>query len=326
MHKALIAPQTLAGLTGKHLDVLHEAGFKTVFPPSSHQLTEDELLEQLDGVTASVAGSEPYTAKVLDSHPQLKIIARVGVGFDAVDVQAATERGVAVTIAPGTNQEAVAEGAFALMLSLAKNIVRRHLEVRAGTWPRQANLPLRSKTVGILGLGRIGKAVAIRARVFGMDVIAYDPYPDESFAEANDIRLMSIDEVISSSDYLTLHLPLTAETKHTINTQTLSLMKPTAFLINTARGGLVCEADLYEALKSEKIAGAGLDVFEHEPPGKIPLFELENTVFAPHTAGMDVKSRDDMALSAAEAVVDLSQGRWPAEKMVNPDVKDNFQW
>ncbi len=325
MTKALIAPMTLAGLEGPHLDILHQAGFETVFPPSAHQLNEEELLKQLDGVTVSVAGSEPYTARVLDAHPQLKIIARVGVGYDAVDIPAATERGVAVTIAPGTNQEAVAEGAFALMLALAKNIVTRHLEVRAGTWPRQANLPLRKRTLGIVGLGRIGKAVAERGKVFGMNMLAYEPYPDEQFAKDHGVKLVSLEEVLSQSDYITLHLPLSAETKYLINKDSLKLMKSTAFLVNTARGGLVCEADLYEALKNGTIAGAGLDVLEHEPPGMIPLFELDNTVFAPHTAGMDVQSRDDMALSAAQAIVDLTQGKWPSEKIVNSDVRDKFK-
>lgn len=324
--KALIAPQTLAGLEGRHLDVLREAGFDLVFPPVAHQLTEEQLLQQLNGICVSLAGSEPYTSRVLAAHPQLKIIARVGVGYDAVDVSAATAQGVAVAIAPGTNQEAVAEGAFALMLALAKSIVPRHLQVKAGEWPRFANLPLRSRALGIVGLGRIGKALAVRGRAFGMPMIAFDPIPDEAFAKEHGIRLASLEELLAESDFVSLHSPLIPATKHLINKRTLGLMKPSAFLVNTARGGLVCEADLYEALKNGAIAGAGLDVFEQEPPGASPLFELDNIVLAPHTAGMDVKSRDDMALSAAQAIVDLSQGRWPSEKIVNPEVQSSYRF
>src|SRR5262249_52368246 len=134
------------------------------------------------------------------------------------------------------------------------------------------------------------------------------------------------DRLLSESDFLTLHLPLSAESKHLINAKTLARMKPTAYLVNTARGGLVCEADLLAALKAKKIAGAALDVFEEEPPGKSPLFELDNVLLTPHAAGVDLRSRDDMALSAAEAIVSLSRGEWPAEKVVNPEVRERFRW
>ena len=137
---------------------------------------------------------------------------------------------------------------------------------------------------------------------------------------------MPFERLLAESDFLTLHLPMTAESKHLINRRTLALMKPTAFLINTARGGLVCEEDLLEALRTNKIAGAGLDVFEEEPPGKNPLFQLENVLLTPHAAGGDVQSRDDMSLSAAEAIVALSRGEWPAEKVVNPEVRERFRW
>src|SRR5437763_10558083 len=147
MPKVLIAPMTLAGLEGEFLRVLRDAGFELVYPPHAHQMNEEELLRQLAGIDASVAGSEPYTPRVLKAHPQLKVIARVGVGYDAVNVPAATEQGVAVTIAPNTNQEAVAELCFTLMLCLAKDLVNQHLAVKAGGWPRRALLPLRGRTL-----------------------------------------------------------------------------------------------------------------------------------------------------------------------------------
>lgn len=326
MDKVLIAPMTLAGIEGEFKRALRAAGFELVPTPHAHQLTEDELLGQLKGIKASVAGSEPYTARVLDANPGLRVIARVGVGYDAVDVDAATQRGVVVTIAPGTNQDAVAEQTFALLLALAKDLVPQHNSVRAGGWPRRANQPLRGRTLGIAGLGRIGKAVALRGKAFLMPLLAYDPVPDTAFAAANGIELVSFEDLLRRSDYLSLHLPATPETKHLINRKTLTLMKPTAYLLNLARGALVCEADLLEALKAKRLAGAGLDVFEDEPPGKNPLFELDNVVMTPHAAGTDVQSRDDMALSAAQAIVSFSRGEWPAEKVVNPAVREHFRW
>jgi len=326
MPKVLIAPATLAGVDASFLTVLRDAGFDLVFPPVVRQLTEDELLDQLHGVCASLAGSEPYTRRVLAAHPQLRVIARAGVGYDAVDTAAASAHGAVVTITPGTNQDSVAEHTFALMLALAKGLVPLHLGTKAGKWPRQANLPLRGRTLGIAGLGRIGKAVAVRGACFDMKLLAYEPFPDNQFLCQHKITLTTLEKLFAEADYLSIHVPLTPESKHLVNKKTLALMKPSAFLINTARGGLVSEADLTEALKTKRIAGAGLDVFEEEPPPPSELFELDNVVLTPHVAGVDLQSRDDMAESAARAIVDLSRGQWPAEKIVNPEVRAKFKW
>jgi phosphoglycerate dehydrogenase-like enzyme len=326
MPKVLIAPMTLAGLETSFVKVLREGGFELVYPGVGRQLVEEEILVHLQGIDASLAGSEPYTRRVLEAHPRLKVIARVGVGYDAIDVDAATEMGVAVTITPGANHDSVAEHTFAIMLALAKDLVFQHNALTAGGWPRKTNLPLRGQTLGLAGLGRIGKAVALRAESFGMNLIAYDSLPDQAFAHAHHIRFMTFDQLLSQSDFLSLHLPYTKESKHLINKATLARMKPTAYLINTARGGLVREADLYDALKNKRIAGAGLDVFEEEPPGNIPLFQLDNVVVTPHNAGTDVKGRDDMAEMAARAIVSLSKGEWPGEKIVNPQVRGKFRW
>jgi D-3-phosphoglycerate dehydrogenase len=327
MPKVLIAPMTLADLGGPYADLLRGAGFDLVYPKRPVQLTEDELLQLLQGVSAAIAGSEPYTRRVITANPILRVIARAGVGYDAVDVQAATERGVAVAIAPGTNQDAVAEHTFALILALAKNVVSQHPAVKAGQWPRQANLPLRGRTLGIAGLGRIGKAVALRGEAFMMRLLAHEPFPDTQFARDHGVTLVSFEQLLRDSDYLTLHIPLLPESRQLINRKTLALMKPTAFLINTARGGLVNEADLAEALRSKRIAGAAIDVFEQEPPAKNhPFFALENVVLTPHGAGVDLQSRDDMALSAARAIVALSKDEWPAEQIVNPEVRARFRW
>jgi D-3-phosphoglycerate dehydrogenase len=325
--KALITPTTLAGIDSPFLHVLRDAGFEVVFSGRPHQLTEQELLEVLPGVSAVLAGSEPYTPRVIAANPQLRVIARAGVGYDAVNLAAATAHGVAVTIAPGTNHEAVAEHTFALILALAKDVPNQHNAMHQGQWPRKANLPLRGRTLGLVGLGRIGKEVALRGKAFGMRVLAYEPFPDQAFVTSHGIELVPLDNVLAEADYLSLHIPLTAESKHLINRQSLARMKPTAFLINTARGGLVCEADLAAALQAGRLAGAGLDVFEEEPPSKPnPLFRFENVVVTPHAAGVDLKSRDDMAESAARSIVALSRGHWPDGAVVNQEVRARFRW
>lgn len=326
MPKVLIAPSVLARIDGDYAKVLQKAGFDLVFPARAAMLNEAELLDILPGVEATLASSEPYTPRVLEAHPQLKVIARMGVGYDAVDVVAATRLGKVVTITPNTNQGSVAEHTFSLMLGLVKNLISQHTGTREGRWPRGSNLPLRGQTLGIAGLGRIGKAVATRALAFEMNVIAYDPYPDTEWAARHGVRVVSLQELFRESDFLSLHLPMSNEARYMINKQTLAMMKPTAFLINTARGGHVCEADLLEALTSGKLAGAGLDVFEQEPPGKNPLLELPNVVLTPHAAGVDTRSRDDMARSAAEAIASLYHGEWPGEKVVNTEVKSVFHW
>lgn len=326
MPRVLVAPAPLAGVQASFIDTLKGGGFELVYPKRRAQLTEDELLEQLAGCVASLAGSEPYTPRVLKAHPQLRAIARAGVGYDAVDCEAATAQGIAVCIAPNTNQDAVAEHTFTLILALAKDLINQHVGTLEQKWPRRANLPLRGRVLGVAGMGRIGKAVALRGIAFGMKVIGYDPYPDRAFFEKHGIRLATWDDLVRESDYLSLHMPASREAKHLINAQSLSRMKKTSFLINTARGALVNEPDLVAALKNGTIAGAGIDVFEEEPPGDHPLFQLKNVVITPHAAGVDLQSRDDMAESAAQAIVSLSRGEWPAEKVVNPDVKSKFKW
>lgn len=326
MPKVLIGPAQLAGLDAGFVHVLKNAGFELVFPKKRLQMTEEELDEQLAGVVATIAGSEPYTRKVVSNHPQLRVVARAGVGYDAVDCQVCTEKGVAVTITPNTNQDAVAEHCFAMMLALAKNLINQHQGTVANKWPRQTTLPLRGRTLGIAGLGRIGKAVALRGQCFGMKLLAYEPFPDHAFAQKVGLTFVPLDRLIAESDYISLHVPMSPESRQMIRKETIAKMKPTAFLINTSRGGLVNEPDLLEALQSKRIAGAGLDVFENEPPGDHAFFKLDNVVVTPHAAGVDLQSRDDMALSAAEAIVSFSKGEWPTEKVVNPDVKKTFKW
>jgi D-3-phosphoglycerate dehydrogenase len=325
--KVLIAPAPLKEIEPVYGPQLRAAGYDLVFPARNAQMTEDELLAQLPGCVASLAGSEPYTRRVIEraAAAGLKVIARAGVGYDGVDVAAATAHGIPVCIAPGTNQDAVAEHTFMLILALARNLIAQHTLIKQGQWPRRANLPIRGRTLGVVGCGRIGKAVILRGLAFGMKVVAHDPYADRDFLEKHGVPLLPFEEVLRQGDYVTLHMPMMPGTRQIINAQTLTLMKPTAFLINTARGGVVNEADLSDALQNKRIAGAGLDVFEEEPPTGSPLLTLDNVVLTAHTAGVDQQSRDDMARVAAQAIVRVLSGDWPDGWVVNPEVKEKWK-
>jgi phosphoglycerate dehydrogenase-like enzyme len=330
--RVLVAPGPLKGIEHAFAPILRDAGYAFEYPvrkdfSAETTMSEAELLAQLPGCVASLAGSEPYTRTVIAKAAPagLKVVARAGVGYDAIDLQAATDHGVAVCFAPGTNQEAVAEHAFALILGLLREVRRQDIAIRQGKWPRSAVGFARGTTIGIVGLGRIGKAMATRANAFGFEVLAAEIAPDIGFCEANRVTLVSFEELLRRSDVVTLHVPKTPLTKSMIRKETIALMKPTAYVVNTSRGGVIHEGDLYEALKSGRIAGAGLDVFESEPPQTTnALFTLDNVLLTAHTAGIDRKSREDMARVPALAIVKLLAGEWPAEWVVNPQVKDKF--
>lgn len=327
MPNVLILPEPLRQKDGPFREILEGAGFRCIDLPPGPTATEAELREVLPGADALLAGGERFTAEVLDLAPRLRVIARTGVGYDAIDVDAATDRRVAIAITPGTNHESVAEQMFSLLLALTRDIIVNDRKIRDGGWTRKLVQPIRGKTLGLLGLGRIGRAVATRALAFGMKVIAYDPLADPDFDTRHGIVRRVLEDVLAESDVLSLHLPLVPATRGLIRRETLALMRPGSILINTSRGGLVVEADLAESLASGHLAGAGLDVFNHEPlePGN-PLVGLPNVVLSPHLGGIDTKGMADMAELAARCVVSLHQGQWPAGCIVNDELAAGWQW
>jgi phosphoglycerate dehydrogenase-like enzyme len=285
------------------------------------KLTEDELLAALPGVFATLASSEPYTARVFREAPDLRVVARWGVGYDAIDVGAATRHGVVVCTAVGANHEAVADYAVALMCALQRGLVRNHRLITSGAWKTEFRPGLWRATVGIVGLGRIGQAVARRCAGFAMRILAYEPYPDMAAVQALGVELVSLEELLRRADLVTLHCPATPENRHLIDAARLALMKPTAHLVNTARGSLVDESALHEALATGRLAGAGLDVFEKEPLFDSPLFGLDNVILSPHVAGIDETSEVAMADRALDAILAVWRGEVPPrECVVNPEV------
>lgn len=323
MSNVLITTEVLRDAPGSHVDLLHSTGYRVRFPAKTALLTEHDVLEAAQGSIAVIAGSEPYTDRVLADLPALRIISRNGVGYDRIDVPAATRRGIAVTITPDGNHQAVAEHTMALLLAVGRSIVSGAIDTRQGNWRRRSiSIPLRGKTLGIVGMGRIGRSVAVRAAAFGMRLLAYETFPDREFTKQYGIEVVGLDALLEQSDFVTLHTPLTPETHEFINASTLGRMKPGSVLVNTARGGLINEGDLLEALTSGHLAGAGLDVLATEPPPLgHPLVALENVIISPHLAALDEQAVEDMAEGAARNIVDIFAGKWPMTALINPDVK-----
>jgi D-3-phosphoglycerate dehydrogenase / 2-oxoglutarate reductase len=329
MPTALIGAEPIRRKPGTFRTLLESAGFEVLDPPSEAKLSEADLLEWLPRCDAHIAGGETISAEIIAACPKLRAIARTGVGYDAVDVEAASRRKIPVTITPGANQDAVAEHVFALLLALAKDVTMHDRALHSGRWSRTPlPRPIRGKAIGIVGLGRIGRAVATRAVAFGMKVLAFEPVGDrEAFTSKHGIERVEFDELLERSDVVSLHLPLVEATRGLFDRSVFARMKPGALLINTSRGGLIAEPDLIEALRSGQLAGAGLDVFDREPPpSDHPLWALTNVVLTPHMAGLDEQSMADMAEMAARCVVDLHQGRWPAECVVNPELAPGWTW
>ncbi len=323
MPNALIGSGPLRNQPGRFRDILHEAGFETLDPPGSGALSESELREYLPRCSAIVAGGEPLSAEVLALCPDLRAIARTGVGYDAVNLESANEKAIAVTITPGTNHDSVAEQSFALLLAVLRRVAINDQIIRSGGWDRTLVAPARGKVLGLVGLGRIGRAMIPRALAFGMEVLGFDPVDQTS----NSVRRVSLDELLAQSDIVSLHLPLTPSTRGLFNRALFQKMKPGSYLINTARGGVLNEPDLADALTSGHIAGAGLDVLEQEPPTlPHPLISLPNVVISPHIAGIDTQAMDDMATMAAQTIVDLKNGLWPSERIVNPEIQPRWKW
>ncbi len=273
-------------------------------------LKGDELLKRLEGVDGYIAGLDYITADVVKQMPaSVKVISRYGAGVDRVDIPACKERGIIVTNTPAANATAVCEMAFGLMLCAARNIPALHKAVEAGQWPRSNGMELAGKTLGIVGLGAIGKRLALRAKAFEMNVIAFDPYFDAEFGKKNDIVCMDIDELFKAADVVSLHVPLTDSTRHMVDAKRIQEMKRGSIIINTARGGLIDEEAAAEAVKSGQLRGLGLDAFEQEPLTDSPLKNLPGVVFTPHAGGHTTQAISRMGMMAVDNCIQVLSGQ-----------------
>ncbi len=268
--------------------------------------SREELEAALTTAEALIVRSETkVTAEMIAKAPNLKVVARAGIGVDTIDVAAATKRGIAVMNAPGANTVSAAEHAIALLLSLLRHIPEAAVTMKEGGWDRKRfeGSELRGKTLGVVGLGRIGGYVAQVAHAFGMTIIAYDPFVAPQRAVELQARLLPIEQLLQEADIITLHVALTDETRHLLNAQRIKLMKPTAFLVNTARGELVDEQALVAAVKEKRIGGAAIDVFAEEPlPKDSPLRGLERVLLTPHLAASTSEAQKRVAIEICTAV------------------------
>jgi D-3-phosphoglycerate dehydrogenase len=289
-------------------------------------ITPEELANTIHEYNGIVVRSRTKLTKdILKNADNMQIIARAGVGVDNIDLDAATEKGIMVVNSPESTSVTVAEHTMGLILSMARKISIADKSVKDGKWEKKKfmGVELRNKTLGVIGMGRIGSQVVNRCKSFGMDAMAYDPYLPEEVAKQMGVELTDLNTVLKNSDFITIHVPLTPETKHSISTPQFELMKDSAFIVNCARGGIIDEDALYDALVNNKIGGAALDVYEEEPPKESKLFDLDNIVLTPHIAASTKEAQRDAAIIVADEIIELTKGNNPKNVLNMPRIDNN---
>jgi D-3-phosphoglycerate dehydrogenase len=311
-HRILITTTSFQDTPGKHHDLIADAGFEV--ERARGPLAEPEILALVGSFDAIICGDDAFTRPVLQKClPRLKVLSKYGIGVDKIDLAAATDLKIPVCFCPGVNHVTVAEHTFGLLLSLTRLIPQQDAIVKKGEWKRSTGRELAGKTLGILGLGRIGKEVAKRALAFEMKVCAFDLYWDEAFAKQFPVeRKQTAEEVLRASDVVSLHMNLTGENKEFVNAARIATMKRGAYLLNCSRGGLIHEGDVAAALKGGQLGGYGADVVEPEPIAKTnPLLGAPNVVLTPHVASRTFESVERQATMAAENLIRVLNGQAP---------------
>lgn len=305
---------------GEAAALLQEAGCELIESPEQRPLTADELISALSDAVGVIAGNDHFTADVIAAARRLRVISRWGIGVDAVDVSAATRHGVVVTNTPRLTADGVADLTFGLIMALARRIPEANRLVHAGGWGDVEGVNVWQKCLGIVGFGAIGQAVARRARGFDMRVLAYDVRRDEVTASGLATDYVPLDELLREADFVSIHASLTEQSRGMIGARELALMKPGAFLINAARGAIVDENAVVQALRENRIAGAALDVHWEEPlPRNHPLMTLDNCILTPHIGSHTIETARAVNAAAAQNLLDVLQGRRP-RNVVNPEV------
>jgi D-3-phosphoglycerate dehydrogenase len=318
--KILLTTTSFQDTPGEHHDLLKQTGWEII--TARGPLNEADTLTLVGDVDGYICGDDAITRKVLEkARPKLKVLSKYGIGVDKIDVKCCTEFGIPLLFTPGVNHTTVAEHNFLLLLALEKNFLFHTDSTRSGGWKRKTGHELLEKTIGIIGLGRIGKEVAIRARAFGMKIIALDHHFDEAFGKQYGVKeATSLDELFTVSDYVSLHTNLTPETRDLVCAKSIAKMKPGVLILNCARGEVVNTNDMVAALKSGQVGGYGTDVLDHEPPAADhPLLKLPNVVCTPHVASRTYESVVRQATCAVKNLILAMNGEKPIAQ-VNPEV------
>ena len=308
-------------LSKEGLAILKESGFDVIVDTG---LSEDQLVEKIKDIDALVIRSgTQVTARVVEAADRLKIIGRAGVGVDNVDTEAATKKGIIVSNTPDGNTLSAAEHTFAMMMAMARNIPQACASLRSDKWERNKfmGVELSGKVLGVVGLGRIGAEVAKRAQVFNMTILGFDPFVSEERAKSMGITLTTVEDICRKADFITVHTPLTKETKNIINADMFGVMKPTARIINCARGGIINEEDLFEAVNSGKIAGAAIDVFVEEPPTGSSLLKSDKIIVTPHLGASTVEAQVNVAIDIAYEIIRVLNGEGAKSAVNIPAVR-----
>lgn len=309
LYKVLVTARSFGKTDDKAVRLLKENGCEVICITAGEHSVEEQIREQIGDADAIIAGLDTYDEELIQKGKKLKVISRYGVGCDKVDVEAASNRNIAVTITPGANSDSVADLALALMLDAARNVTIMDCHMKGKHQIRPQGVELWQKTLGIIGTGRIGQGVARRCRGFEMEILCYDIYENEAFKKECDAQYVDLETLLKKSDFVSLHSPLTAETENMLGKKEFQIMKKDAVLVNTARGGIINEKDLYEALKVGDIRAAALDATVEEPPYNSPLMELPNCLLTPHAGAATKEASSKMSFMAAQNVLDILAGR-----------------
>lgn len=310
-YKVLVTPRSLAEAFDEPLRMLEDSGHEVIRNPHGRPFTEEELRTLIKDVDGIIVGLDAISREVIAAAEKLKVISKYGVGVDNIDLEAARAKGIIVTYTPSSNSEAVADLTMGLLLAAARRIPSADRAVRSGDWRKVVGLAVWKKTIGVVGVGRIGRGVVKRASGFNMKILCCDKVMDSDFAARYGAEYVSLDFLLQQSDFVTLHVPLTDETRGLIGEKELSQMKRTAILINTARGEVVDEDALYQALVGGRIAGAALDVFRNEPPIGSRLLELDNVILTPHIGAHTDEAITEMGCKAVRNLMAVLNGELP---------------
>jgi D-3-phosphoglycerate dehydrogenase len=313
--KILITPRSFASSSDKAIKMLTARGYEIQRNNTDRPYQKEEMLNLIRGIDGMIIGIDELSAEIIEKADKLKVISKYGTGLDNIDLPMATKKKIIVTNTPQANVDAVADLVFGLILSLARRIPEADQKTKNGKWEKIIGKSVWKKTLGVIGLGKIGKQVVKRARGFQMNILGFDLIKDKKFASRYGIKYVSLEKLLQKSDYITIHLPLNNATRGMISYKELGKIKKEAFLINTSRGGIVDEQALYQALRNNQLKGAALDVYHNEPPVESPLKELDNVIMTPHIGAYTEEAIENMGMQAAQNLIDVLEGRKPKNRV-----------